>query len=208
MKIAIEKIEVNENMRIRKELGDLQPLEESIKKVGLLNPIVVDERGELLAGYRRLSACKNLGMTEVDVTVIEMAGDKIRKLDVELAENFHRKDFTPEEILASEERRKEILESLREKTTWEKCKLWFKNLFTAPPPDEPQKDTKEDSKNAPVHENPGESMGAEGSSTEAEINEQEKAQNPDSPTRNTTHPTNQKKKVVVKDKHAIKWRTS
>ena len=142
MKIAIELIKVDEEMRIRKELGNLKPLEESITKVGLLNPIVIDEDGQLLAGFRRLAACRNLGMTEVDVNVVNLGGDLIQKLDVELAENFYRKDFTPEEILASEMRRREILEASRKKGTFERFWLWLKSLFGSPPQE--KKDRPED----------------------------------------------------------------
>ena len=208
MKIAIENIKVDENMRIRKEVGDLQQLEDSIKKVGLLNPIVIDETGELIAGYRRLFACKNLGMAEIEVTVIDMAGDKMGKLEVELAENFHRKDFTPEEILASEERRREILESMREKTAWERCKLWFKNLFTSPPPDEPQKDANKDSTITPEQLKTQETIGTEGDSTDVETETSEKSEEPNLQKVENTNPPIRKKESAVTDQHAIKWRTS
>ncbi len=208
MKIAIEDIKVDENVRIRKEVGDLQQLEDSIQKVGLLNPIVIDETGELIAGYRRLFACKNLGMAEIEVTVIDMAGDKMGKLEVELAENFHRKDFTPEEILASEERRREILESMREKTAWERCKLWFKNLFTSPPPDEPQKDANKDSTITPEQLKTQETIGTEGDSTDVETETSEKSEEPNLQKVENTNPPIRKKESAVTDQHAIKWRTS
>ncbi len=208
MKIAIEDIKVDENMRIRKEVGDLQPLEDSIQKVGLLNPIVIDETGELIAGYRRLFACKNLGMTEIDVTIVDVAEDKMGKLEVELAENFHRKDFTPEEILASEERRREILESMREKTAWERCKLWFKNLFTSPPPDESQKDANKGSTIIPEQVKTQETMSTEGASTDVETETSEKNPEPELQQVENANPPIRKKESAINDQHAIKWRTS
>ena len=55
--------------RTRRDMGDLAALAASIAEIGLLNPITVDEDGRLLAGARRLAACKLLGWTEVEVTV-------------------------------------------------------------------------------------------------------------------------------------------
>lgn len=208
MKIAIDKIKVDENMRIRKEVGDLQPLEDSIKKVGLLNPIVIDETGELLAGHRRLSACKNLGMDDVEVTVVDLAGDKIGRLEVELAENFHRKDFTPEEILASEERRREILESMREKSTWERCKLWLKNLFSAPPPDEQKIDEDQNSTIKPENKENEETNRTENAGTDGESSNLENREKTVIEESNNKAPLFHKEESAAADQHAIKWRSS
>ena len=54
--------------RFRKDLGDLQTLAKSIQEIGLLQPIVVNQDNELIAGKRRLEACKLLGRTEVWLT--------------------------------------------------------------------------------------------------------------------------------------------
>jgi ParB family chromosome partitioning protein len=56
--------------RTRKDLGDIASLAESIEDFGLLNPITVDETGRLLAGARRLAACKRLGWKAVPVNVV------------------------------------------------------------------------------------------------------------------------------------------
>lgn len=134
MKIAIDQIKVNDEIRIRKEIGDLQTLVESITKVGLLNPILIDEQSNLIAGYRRLQACKLLKMEEVEVKIVEFGGDAMKKLDVEIAENFYRKDFTPQEVLASEFRRQEIIESTRKKGIFERFWQWLRSLFSAKQP--------------------------------------------------------------------------
>ena len=55
--------------RTRRDMGDIAALAASIGDLGLLNPITVDEDGRLLAGARRLAACKLLGWTEIPVTV-------------------------------------------------------------------------------------------------------------------------------------------
>jgi ParB/RepB/Spo0J family partition protein len=91
-------------IRHRRELGDIASLARSIASVGLLHPIVVRPDGVLIAGERRLTACKHLGWTEIPVTVVSL--DEIAR--GELTENAERKDFVPSEIVAI----KRALESL------------------------------------------------------------------------------------------------
>jgi len=76
--------------RIRKEMGDLTSLEKSIHKLGLLHPIVISENNELIAGKRRIEACKNLEWSEVPVTKINLKELILGEID----ENYVRKDFT------------------------------------------------------------------------------------------------------------------
>jgi ParB family transcriptional regulator, chromosome partitioning protein len=56
--------------RHRRDLGDIAALAASIEDIGLLHPITVDEQGGLLAGARRLAACKRLGWREIPVIVV------------------------------------------------------------------------------------------------------------------------------------------
>jgi ParB family chromosome partitioning protein len=65
--VPIECIHVGN--RIRKDLGDIRLLAASIEAIGLLNPITVATSGVLLAGHRRLEACRYLGWEEVPVNV-------------------------------------------------------------------------------------------------------------------------------------------
>lgn len=216
MKIAIDMIKVDNTKRIRTEIGDLQPLEESIKTVGLINPLVIDEKGELLAGFRRLNACKNLGIAEVEVIVVDVQGDEIRKLEVELAENFYRKDFTPEEILASEERRRDILESMREKSVWERCWTWLKNVFSSTP----QQEKAEEVNNAqhysetPAQEKP-EQSNREDSEPESSVEKETEPVDSDIPKESGSifqeatgnQQTPLQNEGPGDDEHAIKWRS-
>jgi ParB family chromosome partitioning protein len=68
-KLDIKKIKVRN--RFRKRLGDIGSLAESIKEVGLLHPIVVRPDERLIAGERRLEACKRLGWKAVPVTYVD-----------------------------------------------------------------------------------------------------------------------------------------
>ena len=97
MQIPIDSITVPE--RVRKDPGNLESLMASLKRVGLLNPILVTPSYELIAGYRRLTAAQELGWQSIEAEVAQ-AADEVRRLEMELEENVYRKDFTPEEILA------------------------------------------------------------------------------------------------------------
>ncbi len=98
MLISIDDIKVKK--RIRKDLGDLEALKDSLKRYGLMNPITLNSRYELIAGQRRLEAAKQLGWTTIQVNILENAQDKISQLEMELEENTQRYDFSDEELLA------------------------------------------------------------------------------------------------------------
>lgn len=128
MKIPIESIIVDGDLRIRRDPGDIAPLENSIRKVGLLNPILVDENYRLVAGYRRLTAGRNIGWQEIEVTVVRFEDDPLKLLEAEADENLLRKDFTPEEVESIEERRQEILRKLRG-NIWQRFWRWLRKIF-------------------------------------------------------------------------------
>jgi N6-adenosine-specific RNA methylase IME4/ParB-like chromosome segregation protein Spo0J len=92
--LNIGRIEVG--FRYRKELGNLRTLSESIAEVGLLHPVVVTPAGRLIAGQRRLEACRQLGWSEVPVTVVDL----YQAARGEAHGNFVRKDLLPSEIVA------------------------------------------------------------------------------------------------------------
>lgn len=84
--------------RFRKDLGDIDELARSIEEVGLLQPIVVDTAGNLIAGYRRLMAWRQLGRSEDIIPRFPVNLHDIIK--GEYTENTVRKDFTPSEAVA------------------------------------------------------------------------------------------------------------
>ena len=90
--VRIEDIKVGE--RHRKDLGNIGQLADSIKEVGLLHAIVIRPDNLLIAGARRLKACRKLGWDTVPVTVIDL--EQVAR--GEYAENVYRKDFLPSEI--------------------------------------------------------------------------------------------------------------
>jgi ParB-like chromosome segregation protein Spo0J len=68
----------------------------NIADIGLLHPIVITPDGTIIAGKRRLEACRLLCWESVPVRVVDI--DAIVR--GELAENNFRKDFTPSEMVA------------------------------------------------------------------------------------------------------------
>ena len=75
---------------------ELSELAESIRKNGLLQPILVRRVGEkyqIIAGERRWQACKNLGMKKVPVRIRE--ADEDESIILALIENIQRSDLNP-----------------------------------------------------------------------------------------------------------------
>lgn len=96
--VSIEEIEIGE--RARTDLGDLTDLIKSIEDVGLIHPVVVTADRKLIAGGRRLEACRKLGMLRIPVSVAEHITDAAGLLTAERDENTCRKDMTPSELVA------------------------------------------------------------------------------------------------------------
>lgn len=94
MIVDIKKIIIKD--RIRKDFGDIKELADDIKQNGLINPPVVNKEYELLAGERRLRACKSLGWNQIEVRMMDTR-DAEHELNVEISENDVRKGFTKSE---------------------------------------------------------------------------------------------------------------
>jgi ParB-like chromosome segregation protein Spo0J len=89
--------------RFRKSLGDLPLLIESIKDVGLLQPIGIRPNKTLIYGGRRLEACKRLGMTTIAAVICETLDDDIACLKAERDENICREAMSISECVALSE---------------------------------------------------------------------------------------------------------
>ena len=70
MELPIDDILVGQ--RARKTVGDLSQLQASIEAIGLLHPIVIDGDRGLIAGQRRLEACKVLDWETIAVHVVRL----------------------------------------------------------------------------------------------------------------------------------------
>ena len=110
MNIEISKIIIGP----RRALGDVTELAESIKEIGLLNPITVTKDYALIAGHHRLKAFEALGIDLIPIRIIDCTA-----LQAELAEideNLIRNNGTELEQGISLARRKVIYLELHPET--------------------------------------------------------------------------------------------
>lgn len=105
MLVDIDKIMVSN--RIRKDFGDIEELAEDIRENGLINPPTINKNYILLAGERRLRACKLLGWSQIEVHMIDTR-DEAHDLAVEMSENNMRRNFTGSELAAGIRRQMEL----------------------------------------------------------------------------------------------------
>jgi ParB family chromosome partitioning protein len=80
----------------RQVMGDLSELMASIAEKGIIEPLVVRQRGtryQIVAGERRYQAAVQVGVRDVPVVIREL--DDTEVIEVALVENLQRKDLTP-----------------------------------------------------------------------------------------------------------------
>lgn len=113
MLLSINEIKINEGRRTA-AADAVQALSDSIKEVGMMNPITVTADHTLIAGLHRLEAAKRLGWTEIECCVIET--DALHAELAEIDENYVRANLTVLESSKIMLRRKEIYETLHPET--------------------------------------------------------------------------------------------
>jgi ParB family transcriptional regulator, chromosome partitioning protein len=122
--VAINDIDVPAGRR-RLDRNIIECIAESIKTLGLLNPIVLrassKQSGEdagkpfiLVAGHHRLEALKLLGREEAECLLL--ADDDLQAELAEIDENFCRAELTPAQMASAMARRKEIYLALYPET--------------------------------------------------------------------------------------------
>jgi ParB family chromosome partitioning protein len=93
--VPIDQLDPNPNQP-RQVMGDLSELIASIAEKGILEPLVVRQRGErfqIVAGERRYQASVQIGLRELPVVIRDV--DDTEMLELALIENLQRKDLTP-----------------------------------------------------------------------------------------------------------------
>lgn len=123
MLVKIEDIKVKK--RVRRDLGDLTALKDSMHRYGLMNPITLNSNYELVAGERRLEAAKSLGWERINANILDSNVDNIRQLEMELEENNQRKEFTDEELMEGYKR----LEKLKNPPLVMRILKFIANIF-------------------------------------------------------------------------------
>lgn len=109
--ILIDSISVDERLR---PLGDVHTLAESIKQLGLLNPITITSSHKLIAGLHRLEACKQLGWKTIAAKLLKVTETEAALLECD--ENLIRNDLSVLERAEHYLRRKDLYEELHPET--------------------------------------------------------------------------------------------
>ena len=73
----------------------LEQLAESIKQHGVLEPLLITPKNELIAGERRLRASKIAGLTQLPVKILDVSSSEAKTLAI--VENLQREDLNPVE---------------------------------------------------------------------------------------------------------------
>ena len=122
MLVQIKDIKIKR--RVRKDLGNLEDLKDSMKIYGLMNPITLNSKYELIAGERRLQSAIQLGWTSINANIIDNLTE-VDQLEMEIEENNQRKEFTDDELMEGYKR----LQRLRNPGFFYRIYLFFKHLF-------------------------------------------------------------------------------
>lgn len=113
MQVSIDEILIGQGRRSL-DPNHVKKLADSIRELGLLNPVTIDQGNHLIAGLHRLEAARLLGWEKVECTVCSLDG-----LQAELAEideNIIRSGLPAIEYGEMLLRRKEIYESIHPET--------------------------------------------------------------------------------------------
>jgi ParB family chromosome partitioning protein len=93
--VPIDRIDPNPDQP-RQVMGDLSELIASISEKGIIEPLVVRQRGQrfqIVAGERRYQAAVQIGLRDLPVVIREVDDTEI--IEVALVENIQRKDLGP-----------------------------------------------------------------------------------------------------------------
>ena len=93
--IPIDLVDPNPNQP-RQVMGDLSELIASIGEKGIVEPLVVRQRGarfQIVAGERRYQAAVQIGLRDLPAVIRDV--DDTEMLEIALIENIQRKDLTP-----------------------------------------------------------------------------------------------------------------
>jgi ParB/RepB/Spo0J family partition protein len=114
-KVPVDQVQFHTH-NVRRDLGDLRPLAASIKRFGVMQPIVVEDYGDtmrLRAGHRRLAAARMNGLSRIPALVHDVALDDDEWLVHSAQENVMRRGLDDEE-------RRRAIQALRDLgCTWQ-----------------------------------------------------------------------------------------
>lgn len=126
MQIEINDIKVKR--RIRKDLLDITELAESMKRIGLLTPITINQHNILIAGQRRLEAAKLLNWKTIEAHIIQTENEAAA-FEMEIEENIQRVQFTDEELFRAFSRLNTLQHPGIFARIWNAIIIFVKKLF-------------------------------------------------------------------------------
>ncbi|MDR2478415.1 MAG: ParB N-terminal domain-containing protein [Treponema sp.] len=126
MQVPVDDIIVKK--RIRRDMGDIASLAESLKRYGQISPIVINRKNILIAGGRRLEAAKHLGWRTVNAVILDNPGE-LERLQVEVEENIQRRDFNIEEVAEASRKLYRLQNPGLLRRIWNAIVWFFKKLF-------------------------------------------------------------------------------
>lgn len=124
--------------RMRSDLGDIDGLANSIREHGLIEPIVLvlseTEGCKLLAGERRLTALKRVGVTELVHAkhyIWNYELDPLKQKAIELEENLRRKELSWQEEVRGKQQLLELMQRIHGIHTGTRPKMGVPEGFSA-----------------------------------------------------------------------------
>ena len=100
LEIELENLLISK-YNVRRELGDIDELVDSIKQVGILEPLIIRPSSpnifEIIIGQRRYHAAKKVGLRKVPCIIRKMSDEEA--IVASLIENVQRGDITEEELV-------------------------------------------------------------------------------------------------------------
>jgi ParB-like chromosome segregation protein Spo0J len=121
-------------------LDEYEALRESVRRYGVIQPVIVDEKGTVIDGYHRVKVCKELGIKHPTRVMEGLSEEEKENLSVSL--NIKRRHLTKDQ-------KKELALALREQG-WTQERIagvmevdqrtigrWLENFRQMPNPDQP-----------------------------------------------------------------------
>jgi ParB family chromosome partitioning protein len=124
MQIPVDSIVVQR--RIRREIGDIEGLMDSLRRHGQLSAILINRKYELVAGFRRLEAARRLGWSTINAEFVD-AATTADSLELEIEENIQRRQLSQDELADGLQR----LKRLREPGLLRRIWLFLLRIFRA-----------------------------------------------------------------------------
>ncbi len=96
--IEIDTADVIIKRSVRENHGDLQSLVASIKKIGLIYPVIIDKNNVLISGNRRIEACLEAEIMTIPAVRLDLEYNSPEALEIQADDNLCRLPFTVEDF--------------------------------------------------------------------------------------------------------------